>query len=376
MARTGAGLALGLALMALAAGQASARSLDWQLQCAAPAKGDPVIAYSDLYGRPNISDSAWHDDTWAFMEYGPITAMEVYHSGNGWHDPYIGFHPGGEFKGVRPSYGGVTNDLDLLFGARKPHQPFAFALEPGEKIVKVELQHDSVMRWMAFTTNLGHRYEWGFKDQPDAESYVIEAPRPGAYLAAIRGFEGKQLPKELGGYKKRYIIQLGFVWAMPACSGYEWVDARPVGFGGFLSGLFGRRGAGARPPPPAPLPPVMPLGITPAPPMPVEPAPAPAPAPAAVAPLAAGNATGADALAAGRAAGTQGGLFTAKGAAVPAPAAAAGAKPTLVAESAQKGAATAAAAAAAKPAAAAAAGAAGAAPAKAAATKPTAAPAP
>jgi len=41
-----------------------------------------------LYGRANISDSAWHDDTAAFKEYGPITAMEVYRSER-WHDPYI-----------------------------------------------------------------------------------------------------------------------------------------------------------------------------------------------------------------------------------------------------------------------------------------------
>jgi hypothetical protein len=73
----------------------------------------------------------------------------------------------------------------------------------------VELQHDDVMRWMAFTTNHGHTYEWGFKDKPNTEYHVIAAPRDGAYLAAFRGFEGKQLPPELGGYKKRYIIQVG-----------------------------------------------------------------------------------------------------------------------------------------------------------------------
>lgn len=38
------------------------------LNPAAPAKGDPVIAYSPLYGQANMSDSAWHDDTWAFNE--------------------------------------------------------------------------------------------------------------------------------------------------------------------------------------------------------------------------------------------------------------------------------------------------------------------
>jgi len=48
----------------------------------ATAKGDPVIYYTPLYGQPNISDSAWHDDTGAFIEYGPITAVEMYHSGS------------------------------------------------------------------------------------------------------------------------------------------------------------------------------------------------------------------------------------------------------------------------------------------------------
>lgn len=76
----------------------------------------------------------------------------------------------------------------------------------------MDLQHDDVMRWMAFSTNLGRRFEWGFKDHPGATSYVDAAPRDGAYLAAVRGYEGKQLPKELGGYKKRYIIQIGFAW--------------------------------------------------------------------------------------------------------------------------------------------------------------------
>jgi hypothetical protein len=206
------------------------------LSSAAPALGDAVIAYSPLYGRANMSDSAWHDDTSAFQAYGPITAIEVYHSGDGWHDPYIGcgpscarghagacgamwgsvgqrrggrghigprrgargpadnwsagshalpraapsrtpvvgtrrnwpgraalqaaarpardparprrphaplpchllapprkrYHPGGEFKGIRPTYGSVTNDQDLLFGARRPHKPFNFTLEEGE----------------------------------------------------------------------------------------------------------------------------------------------------------------------------------------------------------------------------------------------------
>lgn len=51
---------------------------------------------------------------------------------SGWHDPYIGWHEGGEFKGVRPTYGAVTNDAELLLGARRPHQPMNFTLRPGE----------------------------------------------------------------------------------------------------------------------------------------------------------------------------------------------------------------------------------------------------
>ena len=225
-----------------------------------------------------MSDSAWHDDTAAFLEHGPITAMQVFHSGDGWRDPYIGFHPGGEFKGIQPSYGGVTNDQELLFGARKPHKMLNWTLEPGEKMVKVELQHSDVMRWMAFTTSAGRRFEWGFKDAPGAETFVIEPPREGAYLAAFRGYEGKQLPKELGGYKKRYIVQVGFVWAMPECgAGYEWEEpsaADPGALGGLFNGLFGgfgqrRTPPGARPPAPA-FAPVTRLSVTPPPPMPPQ----------------------------------------------------------------------------------------------------------
>ncbi|KIY96229.1 hypothetical protein MNEG_11733 [Monoraphidium neglectum] len=243
-------LALGLALLVAYAAPTSAASRsakDWKLNCADPALGDAVIEYTPLYGAPNLTDSAWHDDTWAFMQYGPITAMSLYYSVL-WHDPYIGWHPGGEFKGIQPVYGtNGTDDLDLLFGAKKPHKPFNFTLAPGEKIVKVVLQHDEVMRWISFTTNLGNKYEWGYKDyQANTTTTTSLAPRDGAYLAAFRGFEGKQLPQELGGYKKRYIIQLGFVWAMPNCTGYAWTPPvvappPPSGFFGLFSGLFGQR---------------------------------------------------------------------------------------------------------------------------------------
>lgn len=176
---------------------------------AGPSLGDPVISYSPLYGHENLTDSAWHDDTWAFMEYGPITgqrmvnnavkvnasfsigtatclltrnsnctwpccckairgthyispdihathttdahrlllasvlhaflpfvptatAVSLYKSER-WHDPYIGWHDGGELKGIQPTYGpNMTNDMDLLFGAKKPHVPYNFTLKPGE----------------------------------------------------------------------------------------------------------------------------------------------------------------------------------------------------------------------------------------------------
>jgi hypothetical protein len=74
---------------------------------------------------------------------------------------------------------------------------------------------------------LGRRFEWGFKDRENATSDADYAPRDGAYLAAVRGYEGKQLPKALGGYKKRYIIQIGFAWAMPTCGGYKWREPQP-----------------------------------------------------------------------------------------------------------------------------------------------------
>ena len=120
------------------------------------------------------------------------------------------------------------------------------------------------MRWIQFTTNAGRAFEWGFKDVPGRQEITATAPRDGAYLAAFRGFEGKPLPPELGGYKKRYIIQLGFVWAMRRCTAFEYTPPRGQA-----------AGAGA---PPAPLyPPVIGLAVAPAPPLPPPSAPAPAP---------------------------------------------------------------------------------------------------
>jgi hypothetical protein len=45
-----------------------------------------------------------------------------------------------------------------------------------------------------FTTNKGRTLSWGFKDVTGATKAVAEAPVPGAYVAAIRGFEGKPAP--------------------------------------------------------------------------------------------------------------------------------------------------------------------------------------
>jgi hypothetical protein len=152
--------------------------------------------------------------------------------------------------------------------------------------VRIDLQHDHVMRWMAFTTSKGAAYEWGFKNHPNTTAVTALPPREGAYLAAFRGYEGKQLPPSLGGYKKRYIIQVGFVWAMPTCSRYEWAsDEASSSFEGLVT-YGGRATPGAVPPPTAPpapaIAPVVPLGIEPAPAAQAAPA-APPPAPGAVA---------------------------------------------------------------------------------------------
>lgn len=80
-------------------------------------------------------------------------------------------------------------------GARKPHIPKEFELAPGENIVKVLLQWDTIsMRYAKLTTSLGRELEWGFKDVAGATTAVSEPPVPGAYLAAFRGFEGKPRP--------------------------------------------------------------------------------------------------------------------------------------------------------------------------------------
>eukprot|EP00877_Chromochloris_zofingiensis_P011545 jgi/Chrzof1/6644/Cz19g04040.t1 len=69
------------------------------------------------------------------------------------------------------------------------------------------------MRFMSFVTNLGRKAEWGFANVTNATTATVYAPRPYSYIAAIRGEEGKPLPKHLGGWKKRYIVRISFVWA-------------------------------------------------------------------------------------------------------------------------------------------------------------------
>jgi len=51
----------------------------------------------------------------------------------------------------------------------------------------------------------GRYFAWGFVNVDGAQIVVQDAPQPGAYSAAFRGFEGKPLPPELGGHKKRYV---------------------------------------------------------------------------------------------------------------------------------------------------------------------------
>eukprot|EP00775_Hariotina_reticulata_P009683 gene9683-9841_t len=112
----------------------------------------------------------------------------------------------------------LTND-ELLIGARRPHVPKMCELYKDEVLVRAEFQWDSIMRWMNFTSNLGRYFAWGFPNVEGAQTIIQQAPHPGAYIAAFRGFEGKPLPPDLGGYKKRYISQLGVVWAQRPCDG-------------------------------------------------------------------------------------------------------------------------------------------------------------
>jgi hypothetical protein len=51
-----------------------------------------------------------------------------------------------------------------------------------------------VYRHAVFNTNKGRTLSWGFPNVAGATKAVAEAPVPGAYVAAIRGFEGKPAP--------------------------------------------------------------------------------------------------------------------------------------------------------------------------------------
>eukprot|EP00877_Chromochloris_zofingiensis_P006360 jgi/Chrzof1/1978/Cz10g28190.t1 len=190
---------------------ADARSTasSWITKCNAPQTTDIFTARTPLYGHQNDSDAAPNDQVWAYRKYGPITRLELFKANfydGVWHDP-------GEMKGVQPWYQSFSDNVTILFGARKPHMPFYFELKPGEHFVRVEVQYDTVMRFIKFTTNHGRDAGWGFPNVKGAFTNVTAAPTPGSYLAAIWGQEGKQLPPAQGGYKKRYVIRIGFLWA-------------------------------------------------------------------------------------------------------------------------------------------------------------------
>ena len=68
------------------------------------------------------------------------------------------------------------------------------------------------MRFMSFWTNRGRKAAWGFPSTENATRAVALPDRPGSYLAAIRGNEGRPLPPELGGYKKRCVCLFVFVF--------------------------------------------------------------------------------------------------------------------------------------------------------------------
>jgi hypothetical protein len=64
---------------------------------AVPSKIDPVVGYSNLYGRPAPNDTVWHNQEWAFRTYGPLsrfTLFKAWYYDGVWHDP-------GELKGLQ-----------------------------------------------------------------------------------------------------------------------------------------------------------------------------------------------------------------------------------------------------------------------------------
>ncbi|KAF6256750.1 hypothetical protein COO60DRAFT_1528060 [Scenedesmus sp. NREL 46B-D3] len=189
------------------------------VNCKLPSKVDPVVGYSNLYGRPTPNDTVWHNQEWAFRMHGPLsrfTLFKAWFYDGEWHDP-------GELKGLQSWYGHgaeqYTHADRLLVGAKRPHVPKNFTLYRDEVLVRAELEWDNIMRWANLPAPCkGRWFAWGFPDVAGATRAVVQAP-PGTYVAAFRGFEGKPLPKHLGGYKKRYIAQLGFVWARRDCGG-------------------------------------------------------------------------------------------------------------------------------------------------------------
>ncbi|KAF6254331.1 hypothetical protein COO60DRAFT_1703369 [Scenedesmus sp. NREL 46B-D3] len=203
------------------------------------AANDALVGQTQLLGNRNISDSIWHDQIPFFRKYGPISKLTAYKASE-YDDLY---HDPGELKGFQfwygpnqqpPIYKYDDGDANLM-GARKPHVPADFELAAGELITKVELQWDIVsMRYVKFTTNTGRTWDWGFADVAGASTAVSEAPVPGAYLAGMRGFEGKPRPvsKKRGIEEQqqrppppaaaaqqgcKYLIQIAWVWALPSC---------------------------------------------------------------------------------------------------------------------------------------------------------------
>ncbi|WIA17009.1 hypothetical protein OEZ85_013919 [Tetradesmus obliquus] len=198
--------------------------------CTVAQGNDALVGQTQLLGNRNISDSIWHDQIPFFRKYGAIskiTAYKAYDYDGLNHDP-------GELKGFQfwygpnqqpPIYKYEDGDANLM-GARKPHVPADFELEAGELITKVELQWDIIsMRYVKFTTNTGRTWDWGFPGVAGAYTAVSEAPVAGAYLAGMRGFEGKP---RAGISKKRYLIQVAFVWALPTCLRATAAPAAPV----------------------------------------------------------------------------------------------------------------------------------------------------
>eukprot|EP00879_Flechtneria_rotunda_P027283 GHRR01029224.1.p1 GENE.GHRR01029224.1~~GHRR01029224.1.p1 ORF type:complete len:228 (+),score=10.75 GHRR01029224.1:49-684(+) len=181
-----------------------------QTPCRVGQANDAIIGQTPFFGNRNTSDSIWHDEMWAFRKYGPISKITAYQAtfyDGVWHDP-------GELKGFQfwygpdlmpPIYKYEDGDENLM-GARKPHIPAEFVLRTGEQITQVELQWDPVsMRNVRLWTNEGRVFAWGFPNVTGATTAMATAPVPGAYMAAMRGFEGKPRPVS----KKRYGSVLG-----------------------------------------------------------------------------------------------------------------------------------------------------------------------